>query len=390
MKRRDFLRIGAATSLVPAFSPLSMAVAECEYTEVAKSEVTKSAAWRQFELVYEIDLNVQGGAARLWLPLPQTPLSGYQQALAAEWSGNAHKAGFYHDAVYHAPLFYAEWRDDSGPRQVRVSTRVATRDRAIDPRGKIQEPVAAEDVALFLKPTPSMPIDGIVADTARKITFGLTDPLEKAQAIYDWIVDNTFRDPKVIGCGLGDISSMLETGDLGGKCADINALFVGLARAAGLPARDVYGIRVGDSTQFKSLGKSGDVSKAQHCRAEFHLAGVGWVPVDAADVRKAVLEEKLPLDDPRVEALRKRLFGYWEMNWVAFNSGRDLMLTPPCNEPLNYFMYPYAECAGGTRNRPQPDSVTVLDKAWLWTTKGGGPNSMDPGAFRYRITSRTI
>jgi hypothetical protein len=29
---------------------------------------------------------------------------------------------------------------------------------------------------------------------------------------------------------------MLESGDLSGKCADINALFVGLARACGPPA----------------------------------------------------------------------------------------------------------------------------------------------------------
>ena len=370
MKRRDFLRLSAATPFsVPAFSAAGIALAES--AEVAKPEIAKSAAWRQYELTYEIDLNVERGPARVWLPLPQTPLSGYQRALSAEWSGNAHKAGFYHDAVYHAPLFYAEWRDGSGSRQVAVSTRVATRDRAIDPRRKSEQPMPAEDVAFFLKSTPSMPLDGIVADTARKITYGLTDPLEKAQAIYEWIVDNTFRDPKVIGCGLGDVISMLETGNLGGKCADINSLFVALARAAGVPAREIYGIRVGDSAQFNSLGKSGDVSKAQHCRAEFHLAEVGWVPVDPADVRKAVLEEKLPLDDPRVEMLRKRLFGYWEMNWVAFNSGRDLMLEPPCRGPLRFFMYPYAECAGV------------------------GPDGLDPGGFRpggfpYRIMSRTI
>ena len=40
---------------------------------------------------------------------------------------------------------------------------------------------------------------------------------------------------------------MLESKDLGGKCADLNALYVGLARASGLPARDVYGIRVAKS-----------------------------------------------------------------------------------------------------------------------------------------------
>jgi transglutaminase-like putative cysteine protease len=52
---------------------------------------------------------------------------------------------------------------------------------------------------------------------------------------------------------------MLESGDLGGKCADLNALYVGLARAAGLPARDVYGIRIAKSELgYKSLGASSE------------------------------------------------------------------------------------------------------------------------------------
>ena len=107
------------------------------------------------------------------------------------------------------------------------------------------------------------------------------------------MVDNTFRDPKTRGCGVGDIASMLKSGNLGGKCADLNALYVGLARAAGLPARDVYGIRVAPSKfGYKSLGAGSEViTKAQHCRAEVYLSGFGWVPVDPADVRKVVLEE---------------------------------------------------------------------------------------------------
>jgi hypothetical protein len=94
-----------------------------------------------------------------------------------------------------------------------------------------------------------------------------------------------------------------------GKCADLNALYVGLARAAGLPARDVYGVRVADSKfGYKSLGKSGDISKAQHCRAEVWLADFGWLPVDPADVRKVVLEEKpgLTLKDEVVVAARAK------------------------------------------------------------------------------------
>jgi transglutaminase-like putative cysteine protease len=56
----------------------------------------------------------------------------------------------------------------------------------------------------------------------------------------------------------------------------------------------------------KSLGKSGDITKAQHCRAEVYIDGKGWFPVDPADVRKVVLEENIPVDGDKVKALRER------------------------------------------------------------------------------------
>ena len=71
------------------------------------------------------------------------------------------------------------------------------------------------------------------------------------------------------------------------------------------------------------------ITKAQHCRSEVYLAGFGWVPVDAADVRKVVLEEppkNLAIDDPRVVAARKALFGAWEGNWLAYNFAHDVAL----------------------------------------------------------------
>ena len=118
----------------------------------------------------------------------------------------------------------------------------------------------------------------------------------------------------------------LRPESFGGKCADINGLMVGLARAAGIPARDVYGIRVADSRLYPSLGKSGDISKAQHCRAEAYLEDAGWFPIDPADVRKVVLEQKLAVDSPEVRELREHLFGNWEMNWVGYNSATDIEL----------------------------------------------------------------
>ena len=157
-----------------------------------------------------------------------------------------------------------------------------TRDRQIDVNGK---PAAAakENPAVlnyFRQPSKLIRTDGIVATTSKSIVMGYKNDVDKAKAIYEWIVDNTFRDAKVKGCGIGDISTMLESGYLGGKCADLNALYVGLARAAGLPARDVYGMRVAASSEFKSLGGP-TISPGRSIAApkfiSMALAGCRWI-----------------------------------------------------------------------------------------------------------------
>ncbi len=208
-------------------------------------------------------------------------------------------------------------------------------------------------------------------ETSDQIVAGLESDVDKARAIYEWIVDNTFRDAKVRGCGRGDIAAMLSLNNLSGKCADLNALYVGLARAAGLPARDVYGIRVAPSRfGYKSLGaKSEVVTKAQHCRAEVFLADFGWVPVDPADVRKVVLEEppgNLAIDDPMVVAARRALFGSWEGNWLAYNVAHDVALPGSAWPPLGFLMYPQAETAS-----------RQID-------------CLEPDAFKYTITAREL
>lgn len=55
-----------------------------------------------------------------------------------------------------------------------------------------------------------------------------------------------------------------------------------MARAAGVPAQEVFGIRMGKKDRE-------DITIWQHCWAEFFLPGYGWEPVDAADVCKAML-----------------------------------------------------------------------------------------------------
>jgi transglutaminase-like putative cysteine protease len=73
-------------------------------------------------------------------------------------------------------------------------------------------PVSRSELNYFLQPSRDVPTDGIVRDTAAKATAGATSDVDRAHAIYEWIVENTFRDPKVRGCGGGDIRFMLESG----------------------------------------------------------------------------------------------------------------------------------------------------------------------------------
>ena len=125
--------------------------------------------------------------------------------------------------------------------------------------------------------------------------------------------------------------------------------------------------RVSTHNHLVDLGASSQtITKSQHCRAEVFLTGHGWVPVDPADVRKVVLEEPpgpRRLDDEMVMKARARLFGSWEMNWIAFNFAHDVTWPGSMHAPLGFLMYPQAE------------------------TSDGRLDSLDPDRFGYEITS---
>ena len=82
---------------------------------------------------------------------------------------------------------------------------------------------------------------------------------------------------------------------------------------------------------------------------------------------KVVLEEppgSRSLDDELVKRARARLFGSWEMNWVAYNFAHDVTLPGSSGAPVAFLMYPQAETADGR------------------------PDCLDPENFKYEIASR--
>ena len=64
------------------------------------------------------------------------------------------------------------------------------------------------------------------------------------------------------------------------------------------------------------------------------------------------------LGDDKVRAARKRLFGSWEMNWLAYNMGHDVKLPNATKAPkLPFLMYVNAEADGELRDQLEPDSI---------------------------------
>jgi transglutaminase-like putative cysteine protease len=371
MDRRNFIK--AASLSAAALATTRFATAQpAGFNPNFNPSFNPSAAngWRVFEVTTRLELLGTKGAPRAWVPLPSVEEATWFRPMGNLWQGNATMVNEQRDPAYGARMLAVQWDGGEPTPVVEVVSRFATRDRAIDlaQPGKLA-PLDKATRALYTKATELLPTDGIVKKTALEITKGAKSDLDKARAIYEWVVDNTQRNPKTKGCGTGDIRGMLESGNLSGKCADLNALYVGLSRAVGIPARDVYGIRVADSKfGYKSLGKSGDITKAQHCRAEVWLADFGWVPVDPADVRKVVLEEKpgLTLSDDIVVAARQKLFGAWEMNWLAYNFAHDLRLPGSKGTKVPFLMYPQAE------------------------NDEGRFDSLDASSFVYKLSSKEI
>ena len=390
MKRRDFLAASAVLSLLTAGSanaakkvaaktppakpaaksavkpgakpagkaaakkPVAPAAVAAEPTPPPTSETRNVISlpdepdkWRTYDIRSTIALDKVGGKARLWLPLAQYKDTLWERSLGHSWQGNFENAGIYRDPVADMEVFYADWSENVANPQLQIVSQIATQDRHFDitRRGAVAE--RTEVLRRSLHSTDSVPIDGIVRQTAERAIGRIKDPLAQGKAIYEWVVDNSTFDPQPRDGGNINIARLLESGKLNGRSADIALLFVGLCRAMGIPARPVFGLRMDSSRLFGSLGASGNLATAQHCRAEFYTPGYGWIPVDPADVRRAIREEHLGNSDPKLTVLKKLLFGFWEMNWISFNAALDVSLRGSSGKTLPFLVYPQVETGEG-------------------------------------------
>ncbi len=353
VSRRRLMKAASASMLLGA-TPLLRA------QDAARHFDPRPSDWRTFDVVTRVQLADQAGGSTVWLPVPSldTP---WQRTQDISWTSSGGEVRVTTGGDTGAKVLVARFDAAAAQPTVTLTTRVQTRNRGIDWAARDPVATAPADLRRWVQPSALITTDGIVRKVALQIVDGAATDREKVQRIYDWVIVSTYREPKVRGCGVGDIRTMLETGNLAGKCADINALFVGLCRAAGVPARDIYGVRLVPSAfGYRELGGNpASLKGAQHCRAEVHLKGHGWVAMDPADVTK-VMRQETPewikdAGHPVVAPVRRALFGSWEGNWMGYNSAADVALPGAKQGKLGFFMYPQAETAAGALDPYAPD-----------------------------------
>ena len=282
---------------------------------------------RHFSFEYKATVrDIPAGAQKveLWIPVPH---SDAYQRISSIQVNTPHRyqlfTGDQGNQILHLELDHP--KESSIPvamtfeavRKERVQTLVRHAGNESDP----------SDLARWLQPDRLVPIDDKIRGWAREVVeaaHARTD-LEMARAIYNHVVATVKYDKTGKGWGNGDIYYACEARR--GNCTDFHAIFIGYARAVGIPARFAIGF------PLPADRGAGQIA-GYHCWAEFYAKGIGWVPVDASEAGK----------NP---AKREYFFGHHDEDRVEFSKGRDVVLAPrQQGEPLNYFIYPYAEIDG--------------------------------------------
>ncbi len=279
---------------------------------------------RSFHMEYKA--TVPAAKLELWIALPRD--NDYQKIDTLHVESPFHfdtAAGAQGNRMLH--LFKPE---TAGPSTVTVSFDAVRREHLqvrLNNGERLAKDEDAAELARYLKPDRLVPLDPQIRTWAREVVDAAhahTD-LEMIRAIYDHVVATVKYDKTGKGWGRGDIYYACDARR--GNCTDFHAIVIGYARSLGIPARFAIGLPL---PVERGAGKIA----GYHCWAELYAKGIGWIPVDASEAAK----------NP---AKREYFFGAHDENRIELSKGRDVMLTPKqAGEPLNYFVYPYAETNG--------------------------------------------
>jgi transglutaminase-like putative cysteine protease len=306
--------------------------ARCARTVVSASGSTPDS--RIFEFSYQVHFpasSAVNGPVHLWIPYP-TEADPYQTPATSVFITENIPHAIGRDAEYSNEFVIFNPSPgqvtsgfDAGIRfTVTRKEYVALQGGQTVKRASYTPPSPAM-LKRYLQPDHLVPLDGVIADLAQQQTAGAATPLEKARKIYNYVVSTMHYDKSGDGWGRGD--AIWACDSKRGNCTDFHSVFIGMMRHSGIPARFEIGFPLPE-------GKTQGEIPGYHCWSEFYIDGIGWIPVDASEASK----------NP---AKKDYFFGSLDVNRVLFTYGRDIRLSAEQKgDPLNYFIYPYAEANG--------------------------------------------
>lgn len=293
--------------------------------QVVNREYLKRAGSRSFAIEYVGKVvGVPEGTKelRVWMPVPQD--STVQRIRLLTFSKPPR---FGIEPKYGNKIAF--WRMAKPPSTMEFTMKfVCTRQEVIADLGRLAPDGkdGEHQFAVFRKPDKLVLVDDEIRKLSTEITLGKKTTLEKARAIYDYVLGRMTYDKNHEGWGLGSTRHACDVGK--GNCTDFHALFNSLCRAQGIAS----GFEIGLYLPY-AKGSTEPVG-GYHCWAFFRVPGKTWVPVDCSEA-------------DRFGERREFFFGAHTANRVTLSTGRDIVLEPPqAGESLNYFLNPYAEADG--------------------------------------------
>ena len=198
-----------------------------------------------------------GKRVRLWIPAAQS--DEYQEVKIVSAKGDLPLKRT-REARFGNEIYYAEVdKASAADLHFEVEYDFTRHERnALNPAPKPSTvALSSKDRIQDLQPDALVPITGLPAELAVKVTTGKSDPLDKARAIYDYVFTTMKYDKTGTGWGHGDVLYACDAKK--GNCTDFHSLFIAMARSQGIPARFEIGFPL--PSDKHSGGTAGDVDR---------------------------------------------------------------------------------------------------------------------------------
>lgn len=301
----------------------------------AQNNTVQAALSRTVEITYNFtvtDIPQQSHLMRIWVPVP--PANHYQQLHDVNLTDNR-PYRMVDESEFGNRFLVIDVNNTSlaGSSQADFSIKFLVTRYAVGPHSKSASArmTPQDEPGRYLAPNRLIPIDGKIAVEAKQVAGHIQNPLKQVRLLYDHIVSTVRYDKSGTGWGQGD--ALYACNVRTGNCSDFHSLFIGQARALGIPARFIMGLPLPEDNI------EGTIS-GYHCWGEFYLPEKGWCPLDASEASKFPIK-------------KEQFFCGLDENRVAFTTGRDVKLPQSSSEPLNFVIYPHVEIDGTTHDNVQ-------------------------------------